>query len=211
MRFWVRKSSNCFQMEGLSIPAKFGVEATGLKPSAPWQWSHRRARSIPWKASPPEARAIVLLLRAMLDGSRVGGAALACNRKEVAPNTRGSNRNRIEAVARLRIGFRRVEDELARRTVSPFIRLQVGELITRHDYQARSHSVVTGSAEFPAGHFIFAGMRKPKPRFADIAGHNLHRVIRITEAETMHRIRTRNPKTNGNAGGYKNAVGHEQV
>ena len=114
-------------------------------------------------------------------------------------------------MARLRIGFRRVEDELARRTVSPFIRLQVGELITRHDHQARSHSVVTGSAEFPAGHFIFSGMRKLKPRLADIAGHNLHRVIRVTEAETMHRIRTRNPQTNGNAGGYKDAVGHEQV
>src|SRR4030088_332357 len=124
MRFWARKSSNCFQIESLSIPARFGVEAAGLKPSAPWQWSHRRARSIPWKASPPEARTVVSRVHAILEGIGVAGGALVCNRKEVAPNTRGSNRNRIEAVARLRIGFRRVEDDLARCTVSPFIRLQ---------------------------------------------------------------------------------------
>src|SRR4030088_2834219 len=114
MRFWVRKSSNCFQMEGLSIPARFGVETAGLKPSAPWQWSHRRARSIPWKASPPEARAIVSRVHATLEGIRVARGALVCNSKEVAPNKKGSKRNRI-AVAR--IGFRRVEDELARHTV----------------------------------------------------------------------------------------------
>src|ERR1700730_14707514 len=181
MRFWVRKSCNCFQMDSLSMPARFGVEAAGLKPSAPWQWSHRRARSIPWKASPPEARDIVSCVHAILEGIRVARGALVCNSKDVAPNKRGSKRNRI-AVARL--GFRREEDELPRCTVSPFIRQQVGELITRHDHQARSHSVVTGSAEFPAGHFVFAGMRKLKPRLADIAGHNLHRVVRIAEAET---------------------------
>src|ERR1700730_10638154 len=110
-------------MDGRSIPARFGVETAGLKPSAPWQWSHRRARSIPWKASPPEARAIVSLVHAIWDGIRVAGGALVCNRKEVAPNPRGSRRNRIEAGARLRIGVRREGHELSRCTVPPFIPL----------------------------------------------------------------------------------------
>src|SRR5258708_1197858 len=110
-------------MEGRSMPARFGVETAGLKPSAPWQWSHRRARSIPWKASPPDARAMVSLVQAILEGIRATGGALVCSRIEVAPNTRGSKRNRIKAGARLRIAPDRVEDELARCTASPFIRL----------------------------------------------------------------------------------------
>src|ERR1700690_1055252 len=57
-------------------------------------------------------------------------------------------------------------------TIHPFVGPQVCELISRHNYNARCHRVMTETAKFVTGHLVRSRTLKARPHVRDIAWGN---------------------------------------
>src|ERR1700690_3182930 len=89
------------------------------------------------------------------------------------------------------------ESALLCSTIHPFVRPQVRELISRHNYNARCHRVMTETAKFVTGHLVRSRMLKARPYVRDIAGDN-HRIgICALDEKAMGNIGAGESKTNG--------------
>src|SRR5579862_7721946 len=176
-RFPALKSSSCFQTVSLFMLARLGVKATGLKPSAPWQCSQRRASSMPRKLSPLEASAMVSVVHATLEGIARSSPALTADEKKQTTKiaAEASVRANAPTLPSARAGIKRAV--LLCGTGSSFICAKRGKLIARNDFYFGAHRVVSGAAEFPAGGLVNAGVGELELRLADVAGQNLHVVV----------------------------------
>src|SRR5208282_1068423 len=80
------------------------------------------------------------------------------------------------------------ESTLLRSTIHPFVRPQVLELISGHNYNARRHRVVTEAAKFVTGHLVRSRMLKACPYVRDIARYNHGIGVRTLYEEAMGHI-----------------------
>jgi hypothetical protein len=80
------------------------------------------------------------------------------------------------------------ESTLLRSTIHPFVRPQVLELISRHNYNARCHRVMTKTAKFVTGHLVRSRALKACPYVRDIAGDNHGIGVRALDEEAMCNI-----------------------
>jgi hypothetical protein len=80
------------------------------------------------------------------------------------------------------------ESTLLRSTIHPFVRPQVLELISRHNYNARRHRVMTETAKFVTGHLVRSRTLKACPYVCDIARDNHGIGIRTLYEEAVGNI-----------------------
>src|SRR5579863_1952754 len=198
-----RKSSNCFQTTSRSMFARFGTLGFELKPSRPWQRSHRRATSRPRKAFPEYALAMVSAVHATLEGIRTGGSGASdpiklalANKKETTP--RAIPGSPIWPFNALRVPA----NLLAQSTVCPRLLTQVAKLLQRHRNELASHGVMSRPAELMAGHLIFTWPRKLQVRLDDITGNRLNLYAGLFDARLVHHICARDPNPDGNTRRY---------
>jgi hypothetical protein len=80
------------------------------------------------------------------------------------------------------------ESILLRSTIHPFVRPQVLELISGHNYNARRHRVMTETAKFVAGHLVGSWTLKACPYVRDITRDNHGIGVRALDEEAMCNI-----------------------
>src|ERR1035437_3250732 len=96
-------------------------------------------------------------------------------------------------------------------TAFPLSRLQLGELVWGDDDHPRTHGVMSGAAEFMAGHGMFAGGGERELRLIDCAGNGLQLEAGAADGEAVDDIRTGDAEADGNPSGHLHTLRHEEI